>query len=156
MKNTSNRRTYIYITFGLYSILILFMMFIAYPGVNRLERLNDRMDYNLTPFHTIKDMIYSNRHTFFDRVIVNLVGNIVGFTPIGIFLPIIFKKLRNFWKFSLFFIGMMTFLELSQLFLRVGVADIDDVILNYLGGVLGFLLFKFFNTKFNLNLQLIK
>jgi glycopeptide antibiotics resistance protein len=123
-------------------------MFIAYPGVNRLAKPNDKLSLNLTPFHTILDMMRIDEHSFFDKIIVNLIGNILGFIPIGFFLPAIFKKFRSFGKFSLFFIGMIIFLELSQMLLHVGVADIDDVILNYLGGILGFLLFKFFRHKF--------
>ncbi|GAB6931122.1 hypothetical protein JCM10914A_51050 [Paenibacillus sp. JCM 10914] len=64
------------------------------------------------------------------------------FIPFGILLPYIIKKLRSFTWFSAYFIGAVMVLEIMQTILRVGTGDVDDVILNYIGGCLGFLLYR--------------
>lgn len=70
---------------------------------------------------------------------VNLVGNLALFFPMGVFLPCLWKKQRNFFIFSLTCILQIAFVEISQLFTLLGSFDIDDFILNYVGAVGGFL-----------------
>jgi glycopeptide antibiotics resistance protein len=74
---------------------------------------------------------------------IDLVGNIMLFIPFAFFLCLIFRLngLRN-----CVLICMITSIsiELIQFLLSIGVADIDDVILNTTGAAIGVLIFKLF------------
>ena len=69
-------------------------------------------------------------------IIINIFGNILMFVPFG-FLGIVFTKLNNFWILILDFI-----VESLQYFTRLGVFDIDDVILNTVGAAIGFWIYR--------------
>lgn len=80
----------------------------------------------------------------------NLLGNIFAFTPLGFLLPLLFKKCNDIK--NIFFISTATtlFIEIIQLIFYLGSCDIDDVILNIFGCLLGFgiySLFKYLNKK---------
>jgi len=69
------------------------------------------------------------------------LGNIAGFIPLGILLPLLFRKLRTaFRTVALIFLISLAF-ETAQLILILGVFDVDDLLLNTLGGAIGYLLF---------------
>jgi glycopeptide antibiotics resistance protein len=70
----------------------------------------------------------------------NLLGNLFLMTPMGFFLPIYIKKLKNFVPFVITMIVGILIIELAQLITNVGIFDIDDLILNLLGAVLFFFL----------------
>jgi len=73
------------------------------------------------------------------RVTVQYVLNIIMFMPFGILLPLVWpqvNKLRFVLGYSL---GFSVFIELSQMF-NNRITDIDDLIMNILGALLGFIL----------------
>jgi glycopeptide antibiotics resistance protein len=76
----------------------------------------------------------------------NFFGNIIMFIPLGIFLPLIYRK--NFGKTVLiggsasFAIEFIQYLNMSAGYYRY--VDLDDVILNTLGAIIGYCLFKVF------------
>jgi glycopeptide antibiotics resistance protein len=72
----------------------------------------------------------------------NVVGNIVIFIPLGIYLPL-FKKDKRVITNLLFILLASLFVEIIQGLLGIGASDIDDVILNCLGGWIGILGYKF-------------
>ncbi len=73
----------------------------------------------------------------------NTFGNILLFIPMGILLPILIAKRI---KFSLSVIPLFSLtIETLQYFTQLGVFDVDDIILNTLGGYLGFLIFVLFS-----------
>jgi glycopeptide antibiotics resistance protein len=94
---------------------------------------------NLKPFTTIK--LYMNSRRNPEYAINNLWGNTLGFIPLGFLLPLLFINLRTAAR-TIFcvFIFSLAF-EVFQLLSMLGVADVDDLLLNTLGGVLGYLLF---------------
>lgn len=94
---------------------------------------------NLQPFKTIKLYLYS--HIREEYAISNLAGNIVGFIPLGLLLPLLFPALRTAFRTILCVCLVSIGFELVQLVSMLGVCDIDDVILNTLGGAVGYLLF---------------
>lgn len=80
---------------------------------------------------------------------INILGNIIAFMPMGFFIPIIFNKKRSLLKLVLFSAGISLFIELLQFRFSVGSFDIDDIILNTFGGALGFYLFYFMYELYN-------
>lgn len=94
---------------------------------------------NMQPFKTIK-LMYKGRHIDTEFQYKNLGGNLLGFVPMGIFLPLLFKRLRPFVAVIIVvFAGSLAY-ELVQLCTGLGVFDIDDLILNTAGGMLGFII----------------
>ncbi|HEV8272712.1 MAG TPA: VanZ family protein, partial [Chitinophagaceae bacterium] len=91
---------------------------------------------NLQPFKTID--IYQTWGK-------QILGNFVMLLPLGIYLPLIYKRLRKTYNF--FVVLLICFLvsvgiELLQLATSYRSTDIDDVILNTLGGGAGFLIYQ--------------
>jgi glycopeptide antibiotics resistance protein len=69
------------------------------------------------------------------------IENILLFIPLGFILPFIWKKYEVLWKTILSGITFSLIIELSQLFNR-RVTDIDDLLMNTLGGVIGWVIFR--------------
>ena len=86
--------------------------------------------------------------------IINLLGNVVCFIPFGYLVPKMIKYIKNT---NIVVVMALTFMfslviETIQLVLKVGAFDVDDLILNTLGGAIGYLLMKtvrFFKERKN-------
>ena len=80
--------------------------------------------------------------------------NVVLFVPLGILVPLICKKMDNLKYIFGTGLGFSIFIELSQL-LNNRRTDIDDLILNTVGAIIGFALYKIFDkytsSKYKLN-----
>jgi glycopeptide antibiotics resistance protein len=93
---------------------------------------------NFIPFKTIKPYLLG------DNLIIasaNLVGNVALLIPVGILIPFIWRMMT--WKQALLIAVIAGLsIELSQVVLRIGIFDIDDVILNALGVMIGYWLHR--------------
>ena len=103
------------------------------------------MQMNLVPFETIALYVRAMiRDTInLNIAIANLLGNFLLFMPMGIYLPLLFQKIRSLVDFLLYMIPVLSLVELVQLLTKRGSFDIDDLILNLAGAVLGFWFWKF-------------
>lgn len=73
---------------------------------------------------------------------INFVGNIVMFMPIGFLLPLLWKKFEN--VFITFGTGFLLSLSIELLQLpQMRSSDVDDLWLNTLGTVIGYIVFLF-------------
>lgn len=72
-------------------------------------------------------------------ILINFPGNIVMFIPIGLFAGLLSDKPR-WWKGTLWAFALSFFIETAQLFVARG-TDVDDLILNTIGGLAGHGLF---------------
>jgi glycopeptide antibiotics resistance protein len=96
---------------------------------------------NLIPIkHTIQSFRRSDL-TGLENNVANLFGNIIIFIPLAFFLVNIFGV---YTKRKIILIGfLISFsIEMIQFILRIGVPDIDDIILNVTGVVIGIYLYK--------------
>ena len=94
---------------------------------------------NLIPFKTILPYLLGEKG--FMIAAINLVGNIVLLVPIGLIVPLVFRNIT--WKKSLAVALAAGFaIEGMQALLHVGIFDIDDVLLNGLGVMVGYWAFK--------------
>jgi len=95
--------------------------------------------YNLKPFKEIKRFWLNRGSLGWGSVITNLAGNIAAFAPFGFFLPILLQKGKNVF-YCVILTAMFSFaVETVQLFTKVGAFDVDDIMLNAVGGLVGFL-----------------
>jgi len=97
---------------------------------------------NLIPFHSIIEYISGSTMNIRTFAFSNVVGNIVIFIPFGIYLAL-FKKDKRAITNLLFIFIVSLFVEIMQGFLGIGASDVDDIILNCLGGWIGILGYKF-------------
>lgn len=107
---------------------------------------------NLKPLRTIRNYLYVLRRTedpqLLQHIVVNLAGNIIMFIPLGFFLPVNWKSFHFFPKTILVTTGIICAVEMIQHLTALGSMDIDDLILNMLGVLLGYLLcLAFFRRK---------
>ena len=124
---------------GIASILLFFS---SYRKTVRYGENASFTEYNLIPFDTIMRYINATGSINTSIVVTNLAGNILAFMPLGFFLPLLFKRYMKFWKTTLIVVVSTLTVECLQYFFRVGSFDVDDLILNTVGGILGFVVFK--------------
>ena len=100
------------------------------------------LNINAIPLRTISQnlILILNRPNPYlvPYAILNLSGNVIGFIPFGILFPHLFKKRVSFTKFVLYALIIIASVEFIQLFTLRGSCDIDDLILNMLGSMIGY------------------
>lgn len=101
------------------------------------QRWENRYGINLVPGYTIRSMWERGNA---DMQLINLAGNVLIFAPLGFLPPLLWRRWRHWWAALGLSAGVSLLIEFLQLFLGRSV-DVDDVILNALGGLLGYLLF---------------
>ena len=74
-------------------------------------------------------------------ILINVIGNTTMFIPLGFVWPSVYKGLNNHWKIISAGIGFSLFIEILQLPFYDRVSDIDDLILNALGFIIGYLIY---------------
>lgn len=145
-KSKAKRQPLVRFLFLVYALIMLWLLFGRASGwadgLPYQEALAQRI--NFTPLKTIRNYWYVIQHGtsqgLRNHCIINLVGNVVLFIPIGFLLPRIWPKLRNFFLFLLICTASILLVESVQLFALLGSFDVDDVILNLAGMLLGYLL----------------
>lgn len=99
--------------------------------------VSDEYHYNLKPFHEIFRFFVYRDIIGLEGFVINLLGNILVFAPWGFMVPVLRIHPRKFLYTvcSTFFLSFC--IETIQIISRVGSFDVDDLILNTFGGVLG-------------------
>ncbi len=97
--------------------------------------------YNLVLFKEIKRFIVYRHSLGATAVALNLLGNIAAFIPFGMLLPVFHRRFRSLLYMTLLTLEFSLAVELLQLVTKVGSFDVDDLLLNTIGGMLGYLAF---------------
>ncbi len=97
--------------------------------------------YNLVPLRTIKMYISGTTWTPPDTKFINVFGNMALFVPFGFLLPLVFNRMKKFRYTFLVSFFLSCFFEIVQLLTHTGFCDVDDVLLNAVGGAVGYLFF---------------
>ncbi|MBP3961307.1 VanZ family protein [Paenibacillus lignilyticus] len=116
----------------LYLILLLYWMFI---GFGRSGTQWSGYRYNLVPMRTIR--LYFDHADSFTPThwLVNIVGNVAVFVPFGLSIPYLYRI--RIVRLTLLSVAVLFILELLQLLLHRGSFDIDDILLNTVGVLVG-------------------
>lgn len=115
-------------------LLVLVLWPATYETPTVAERLQSGWQINLVPLRNIKRFFnIFGTEAFW----VNIVGNVLMFTPLGFCLPLLWRRWQRFWKVLLAGILVPVCIETVQLFVGRSV-DVDDVLLNALGVALGY------------------
>lgn len=124
-----------------YTFYLLYLMFL---GMGRFQYEDNLL--TLTPVLTTVRFI---KETVSWRAIVIIVlGNIVMFIPFG-FLGWVFPQLSDLKKLIFTFVSAIVIVEGLQYFTRMGIFEIDDILLNTFGVWIGWLICQFLEKKFN-------
>lgn len=142
---------------SLYSVVVILlcisMSFIfSLTGVSPMSgfHMDIRIDeISIIPFAGIMSMLEYGITT---HVVINVFGNIIMFMPIGFLAPILYKKVDSYKQITLFGLAISALIECAQLFLVRG-TDIDDLILNTIGTILGYLIFTIFKNIFYVSIE---
>ena len=133
-------------------VLVLFRITTDYPLFVRLSSFCLFMGYIFLVICTTifyREESFEKRYMFqplwsyinlYERRVVEIIMNIVMFIPIGFFAGGALKK-KHVWKAIEIGIVLSFFIEITQLITTRGVCNIDDVIHNTLGCVIGFTCF---------------
>ena len=163
MKNDRIRNPFWALVFLGYGAFMLYLLFFkdrtAMEGVPYWQQVKN--NYNMELWHTIGNFwdILVRPEYYMEKwgavaiyranaqiAFVNLVGNVVMFVPFGAFLPAMWPKLQKAWKAIP--VGGLCILavELLQLFTLLGKCDVDDVLLNMIGMIAGYALWRLCKT----------
>lgn len=126
------------ILFVLYiAFIIYFLIFSDWYG--RTGEMQE-YHYNLVLFKEIKRFWNYRDQVGWFVMFKNLFGNVVIFMPFGFFMPMAGRYRSIF--FAIFYsFGLSLCVEVFQLITKVGSFDVDDLLLNTLGGLAGYLIF---------------
>jgi glycopeptide antibiotics resistance protein len=150
-KDRKKRRIIGKILFVLYIVfLIWFLIFSDWYGrtgkpifssLHWFADIPEGRHYNLELFKEIK-RFWNNRQTLgYYSLITNVVGNVLIFVPFGFFLPMASKR-KSFLTTVFLGFGLSLLVEIFQLVTAVGSFDVDDLFLNTVGVVVGFVIYE--------------
>lgn len=124
---------FIFYLLCLYQITALRLGGIGWDLNNMLER---RTRVNYEPLFAIWNWAVKGVWWYF---IYNVIGNCLWFVPLGVLLPAIYKSYRgHLWYVAFMGVIISSSIEILQYVLCTGVTDIDDVICNTIGTVMGY------------------
>lgn len=141
IRNTTKIQKLGWVVFVLYLIALVYFMFFA-ESLGRTGNMQAEYAYNLELFKEIRRFIIYRRQLGWKAVILNLGGNVAGFMPFGFFLLVVSRRGRQWYNTFLLGFFLSFCIETTQLVFKVGSFDVDDLLLNTVGVILGFLCYK--------------
>lgn len=131
------------ILFVLYIVfLIYFLIFSEWYG---REGATQSYRYNLVLFKEIRRFWEYRDQLGWYAMFANIFGNVIVFLPFGYFLPMSCKY-RSFFETIFYSFALSFCVESFQLISKVGSFDVDDILLNTVGGILGYIIFEVSET----------
>ena len=138
---------WIKLSFMIYILLLIKFIIFKYPYEQLVEissswssevMFEGLGSANFVPFKTIKMyIVYADRLNSFE----NLVGNILAFVPFGMVFPLVNTRIKHFGCVFANALVLVIGIELFQLLGAFGAFDVDDIILNCFGVILGSLMY---------------
>lgn len=143
--------------FFIYILMVLNFIVIKFNGdiydvINTIQlnierRAQGESAVNLIPFKTI-DTYTSSINAGIP--LINIIGNIIPFIPMGFIIPMTFPSQRNIIKTMISCLLLICSIETLQLVFFLGSFDVDDIILNQLSCFIGFMLFMAYKNIFKM------
>lgn len=134
MAVSRKHKTILKILFAAYLVLLIYFLFFS----------DNRTGINTTNWELFAEIrrdisnIRGNGKNLLTAVI-NLFGNILAFMPLGFFLPALFGKWQNWLVVVAESYLLSLLVEEVQFISHTGVFDVDDIFLNTLGGLFGYI-----------------
>lgn len=154
-RQEASKRLILWTATGIYTYMLVKIILFKFQTINydfllgRIQAglqqpglLSQRLQSgNLIPFREITNSL----HYYSDHAMFNLVGNVAIFIPFGLLLGLMFHNGMRV-VICAFFLSLG--LETTQLLLMIGQFDVDDILLNTIGGFLGFLFYRIIISPF--------
>ena len=128
-------------TFSQIIVFIYYIIFIFNMVI--FARYNSINSYNLIPFKSISNIIIKGN---LYSIVINILGNFLIFMPLQYFIIELFK-IEKFWLNLIVSILILFIIEILQFIFKVGVFDIDDIILCSLGIITFYNFYNYFKRK---------
>jgi glycopeptide antibiotics resistance protein len=153
------------ISFYIYLMMLINVAFFPIPiqkeVISVLKETNSNAKaVNITPFHSIIQTVKTNPSI--ELKLLQLIGNIVLILPITFYIPLVYNRVNNLKKALILSIIIAILIEMMQFVIGrvIGyyyrIIDIDDIILNVFGGIVGYICMlpvkKIILKKININL----
>lgn len=141
-KKSSGKIKWQHYLFGYFLILYLVISLKDIVGFPTLSDLERRVMLGVPIFDPVLNFIPLS-----SGIEISTILNIIFFMPFGFLLPTLWNKFRKFIPtvFAGFIFSLI--IEVGQLF-TIRATDVDDLIMNTLGTILGFILFKILSIIF--------
>jgi len=142
--NTNNVRIFWKLIFVAYVFFLLWFVVVKPIGfIDRIQsilenRSNGIWNYNVYPFRSISSYFRFKTTPF---AFINILGNIAAFCPLGLLIPTIFSKYRKLSKTLLICLISIIGIESFQFVTMLGYFDVDDIILNMTGCLIGYFVY---------------
>lgn len=132
-----------YCFIGIFILYLALLLRITFFKQVRLDNLLSAIGasertISIIPFQSVMEMIRNK--VSMSRIIENILGNMILFVPLGLLLPILLKKPIKIILYIAIIFSLS--IEIVQFILAMGSTDIDDLIFNVFGAIIGCLLFK--------------
>ncbi|RDW16132.1 VanZ family protein [Oceanobacillus arenosus] len=129
------------IAFAVYIFILFVVSFLGTRVFSLRFQADYNASYNIIPFKTILTYLLNFNKYNFDTWFFNTLGNLILFLPLGVLLPLTFRTIRLPKVIFISIILSLT-IEVIQFLTKIGAFDIDKIILNTLGCILGFYAFN--------------
>ena len=140
MSTKQNRRIRFFgkILFVLYIVFIIYFLIFSdwYGRTGEMQEYH----YNLVLFKEIKRFWNYRDQVGLFAMFTNLFGNVIIFMPFGFFMPMA-SRYRSCFSAVFYSFGLSLCVETFQLLTKVGSFDVDDLLLNTIGGLAGYVIF---------------
>lgn len=151
---------------GVFVILVCYIVSVAaitiipLPYSEQYKRANINLYPFIRTYQNLVDPTKARDRLLATDVVTNILGNVLMFIPFGIFLPELFPKTNRYKYVAVAAFIVSSLIEITQLLSRVignyRQADIDDVILNTTGALLGYFIYRNFMMPKNISLVKVK
>ncbi len=133
---TINRKNITRVVFIIYLLGVLSLTFIVREMM--ILRTPDNRGVVLEPFREIDAMLHQPNHFFW---FMQIFLNILLFVPFGFLLPMISERFRSLWLTAVTDFMFSTGIETMQYITGRGLTEVDDVINNTSGALIGYILY---------------
>ena len=124
----------------LYILALIYFLFFA-DRYGQIAFAQREYHYNLVLFTEIRRFWNYREQLGLLAVAANLLGNVVGFMPFGMILPLICRNARGFFFITFSGFTLSLCVEVTQLMTKLGSFDVDDLAMNTLGAAAGYVIF---------------
>ncbi len=131
-----------FVLFVLYLVLLTYFLFFA-ETMGRSPEARTDYRYNLVLFKEIRRFIMYRDILGYRAVFMNIAGNMIAFMPFGFFLPVIWHRMKHWYTTTVLSFTFSLCVETLQLVMKVGSFDVDDLVLNTIGGLAGYAIYRF-------------
>lgn len=154
IKKNKLKNILIYTIFYIYIISLLAVTLFPIP-IAWLKEISTYITdtNNFIPFNSILDILLNKNLPLVIKS-KQVIWNIIIFIPLWFLIPFIWKNKSNFKKALSIWILWTLFIETTQFIISIilgfnyKVTDIDDIILNTLGFIIWFCIFRLFKKKY--------